>query len=501
MRLSSNLSSLKGVKQAAVMMGTKLNKEFLKDANLISDEVLQASPSDVCICIEVEDNSFVKSVSETIDDFFNNMHSQKDVIRRPRSISKAMDNMPDANLAVISVPGIYAAEEAKKALRAGLNVFLFSDNVSLDDELMLKQEAEKNDLICMGPDCGTGIINGVALGFANKVHRGNIGIVGASGTGIQEITVLIHGLGEGISHAIGTGGRDLKKPVNAISALTALKSLKDDEKTKVIVFVSKPPDKEIEEKVLMELSKCGKPVIVLFLGSNPPNELPQNIHWAKNMEDVAKCAVALLKDEEIPPYSIEDGINKIEKSRIKDEIEKLDKNQTFLRGLYSGGTLCDEAIFILAEMFSEIWSGHNVGSGVKELENPFASVGHSLIDMGEDIFTRGKPHPMIDYGTRISRMLDEAEDEEVAVILLDVVIGYGSHPNPKEILIPTIKKIRESGKQSNRYVSIVASVCGTDIDPQNLEEQTKALEQEGVLVFSSNAKAAYAAGLIANKAL
>src|SRR4030095_10708603 len=126
------------------------------------------------------------------------------------SIALGLERAEDADIALISVPGDYAAAEALKALAQGLNVMLFFDNVAIADERAIKLYARARTLLVMGPDCGTAIVNGVPLGFANVVRRGDIGLVAASGTGLQEVTCRIHNLGGGISQAIGTGGRDLK---------------------------------------------------------------------------------------------------------------------------------------------------------------------------------------------------------------------------------------------------------------------------------------------------
>src|SRR5690606_14776291 len=125
-------------------------------------------------------------------------------------------------------PGVYAAFEAFRALENNLNVMMFSDNVTVEDEIKLKDLAVKKDLLMMGPDCGTAIINGVGLCFANKIKRGPIGLVAASGTGLQEVTVLIDQFGGGISQAIGVGGRDLSKDVMGRMTLHAINALNAD---------------------------------------------------------------------------------------------------------------------------------------------------------------------------------------------------------------------------------------------------------------------------------
>jgi FdrA protein len=367
-----------------------------------------------------------------------------------------------------------------KALRLGLHVMLFSDNVALADEVALKRFAKERDLLVMGPDCGTAIIDGVPLGFANAVRRGAVGVVGASGTGTQQVTSLVHRRGGGISHAIGTGGHDLGKDVGGITMLHGLGLLARDADTKAIVLISKPPSPAIAREVIAAARKAGKPVVINFIGST---EDPSggNLHLSRTLDDAASAAVALAKGRKPARASA---------SPVKVPRMKFKKGQRYIRGLFSGGTFCYEASALLGE----VWSNAPVDPK-RAIEDPWKSREHTLIDLGDDVFTRGRPHPMIDLRLRNERMLQEAADPQVAVILLDVVLGYGSHPDPAAELVPVLAKI---GKKSGSP-AIVASVCGTDEDPQGLERQEKALREAGVLLTESNARAARLAGAIAAK--
>jgi FdrA protein len=185
------------------------------------------------------------------------------------SLEMAVEQQAALNLALISVLGDYAAAEAIKALRPGLSVMLFSDNVSLAHEREIKTLAREKNLLVMGPDCGTAIINGMPLGFANVVRRGAIGVVAASGTGLQEVTCCIDQLGAGISQALGTGGHDLHESIGGISMLYGLDALSADPDTRVIVLISKPPAPAVAEKILARARAAGKPVVVNFLGARP----------------------------------------------------------------------------------------------------------------------------------------------------------------------------------------------------------------------------------------
>jgi succinyl-CoA synthetase alpha subunit len=388
-----------------------------------------------------------------------------------------LETLVGANLALISTPGEYAAAEAFKALSLGLNVMLFSDNVELKDEIALKRFAQERDLIVMGPDCGTAIINGIPLAFANVVRRGIIGVVGASGTGLQQVTCLVDRWGGGISQAIGTGGHDLHRDVGGISMLQGLKALAADPSTSVIVLISKPPSPEVAGKVLEAAGSAGKAVVVNFLGADPDPVRGGNLYPAETLEDAAAAAVALA-----------DGKTPKAVNVTPSSIAPLVPGQRYVRGLYSGGTFCYEASLLLKKKLGQINSNTPVEPGDR-LSDVWTSRKHTVIDLGDDLFTRGRPHPMIDHRLRNERLIKEASDPEVAVILLDIVLGYGSHPDPAAEMVPVIQKARDLASDAGRHLAVIAFVCGTAADPQNLSRQETALREAGVILAQSNAQA------------
>jgi succinyl-CoA synthetase alpha subunit len=483
MELSAALGKLPGVEQASAVMATPGNLEFLKHAGLIDGEVAPR-PNDLLVAVRGRSNAALEAAlaaALAALDKVPDRPAAGGVAQQPlRSLQMGLAQQAGANLALISVPGDYAAAEAMKALRLGLNVMLFSDNVPLAEEIALKRYAKERDLLVMGPDCGTAIIDGIPLGFANAVRRGAIGVVGASGTGTQQVTCLVHRLGAGISHAIGTGGHDLHQEVGGITMLQGLKRLARDADTKAIVLISKPPSPAVAREVIQAAKRAGKPVVINFVGA-PQTAGGGNLFMAQTLEDAAAAAVSLAKGKQPARRSA---------SKPKLPALKLKSNQRYVRGLFSGGTFCYEACAILGDA----WSNAPVDPA-KKIKDVWKSQANTLIDLGDDVFTRGRPHPMIDQRLRNERLIEEAADPEVAVILLDVVLGYGAHPDPASEIVPTLIRIKKKG----RSPVIVASVCGTDEDPQGLTKQEAALRDAGVLLEGSNARAARLAAAIAGR--
>jgi succinyl-CoA synthetase alpha subunit len=495
MRISAGIMDLPGIEQASVLMGTPANMDLLVESGLI-DVRPDTKPSDLVLVIkgkaESLDEAFVAAeaaLSPRESSASGGNHERP----LPTSLLSALEESPDANLAIVSTPGEFAGAEAMKALRAGLNVMLFSDNVSVDQEIVLKEYATRHDLLVMGPDCGTAIIGGAPLAFANMVRKGSIGIVGASGTGIQQVTCLIDQLGSGVSHAIGTGGRDLSKDIGGLTMLAGMQALADDPNTEVIVLISKPPSQEVARKVLDAASKTGTPTVINFLGADSRQLSAPGIYFASTLEEAAHIAVALNQGE--PPNfksAGPDNARLIEQA--KTLVENLKPPQRFLRGLFTGGTFCYEAQLLLQDHLTDLFANSSTGK-VQKLASAFHSVAHTLIDLGDDIFTRGKPHPMIDPATRNERVLQEIRDPETAVILLDVVLGYGSHEDPAGELARVIEEAR-AVVPTNPPV-FIASVCGTNTDPQNFAQQQAKLEAQNVTLCASNAQAAILALLVA----
>jgi len=494
MKLTAEIQRLEGIKQASVVMATDMNKEVLKEAGLLVPEAAEANANDLVIVVAADKEKQAARALETAEKLLGSSEVEEGNSKKqklPKTIQRGAEALPGANLALISVPGTYAAAEAFKALNMGLNVHLFSDNVSLEDEVRLKEFGCQKGLLVMGPDCGTAIIDGVPLAFANVVARGKIGIVGASGTGIQEATVLIERLGAGISHAIGTGGRDLSDAVGGRMMLMGIDLLEEDPSTEVILLVSKPAGSQTTPKILDRVKRCRKPVVMCILKEDLSRALSSAAVYAATIEDAAYKAVALANGED--PLALPENFWGDYSEQISEAVKKLRPQQKYLRGLFTGGTLADEAMLVLEDIIGDIYSNIPLKPELR-LFSSQQSTAHTVIDLGDDEFTRGRPHPMIDPLPRNERLLQEYKDPEVAVILCDVVTGYGSHPDPAGELARAVVEARQAYPDNNP--AVVAFVCGTEGDPQPLSAQIETLEKAGIMVLPSNAEAARAAGRI-----
>ena len=489
MQVSAKLNELTGITQASLIMATATNLELLREAGLI-ETVPEAGNNDLLLALAGESEIALQEAAVMAESKLNETTSEiiAGEIRKepPRSIEMALDEIPDANLALISCPGEYATAEALKALNLGLDVMLFSDNIPEEDEIFLKKNAATGGLLMMGPDCGTAIVNGVPLGFANNVKKGSIGIVAASGTGLQQVSCLIDRWGGGISQAIGTGGRDLSTKVGGSTMIAGIDALAADSNTEVIVLISKPPSQDVACKVLERAAKTDKPVVVNFLGSTAEVPAGAEVTEAKTLEAAAHAAVRLTGiDVQTPARHL------VTTGELATLTNRLSGSQKYVRGLYSGGTFSYEAMILLTEMLGPIHSAAPLASEQK-LDNPWQSREHTVLDLGGDVFTRGRPHPMIDHRLRNERILQEAMDPETAVILLDIVLGFGSHENPAEDLAVAISEARRA-TTTNEPI-FIGFVCGTKNDPQNLEKQETMMSEVGVLLMESNAQAARLAG-------
>jgi succinyl-CoA synthetase alpha subunit len=488
MLFSSSLSGIPGIRRAAVMMGTDHNKNLMIQSGVLTEEAAETiTPNDLVIGISAESHDAVQDALKVLEDQINHKKEPAGSGETTvKSLSAAVKSAEDLNFCIISVPGKFAANEAMTALKNGLHVLLFSDNVSVEDEVRLKEYAVSRQLLMMGPDCGTAVINGVALGFANVVKRGKIGIVAASGTGLQEVTVIIDQLGGGISQALGTGGRDLKEAVGGKMMLLSLDALKKDPQTEVVLIVSKPPTRPVMKKILDSVQSIGKPVVACFLGGDESVVSEAGVIPAATLEQAAISAVALSEGKMPDAFSSFCDSPAI-LSLAEAETSKLNSRQKYIRGLYSGGSLCFESLLQLEQTVGSIYS--NIALNPEyTLKDINISQGNTLIDMGEDYFTDGLPHPMIDTRLRTERLYQEVRDPETAVILLDCVLGYGCHEDPAGALADAVRNARSLA--GDRYLCFVASVCGTDGDIQNRTAQARKLEEAGVTVMRSNAQAA-----------
>lgn len=498
MLISKDIEKMEGVHEALVGMGTDLNKELAENLNISNDEIKSIGPNDFFITVLADDNIEIESIVEEADRLLNKKSEGSESDYMPLTLNSALENSPESNIAIISVGGEYAAKEARDALNKGLHVMVFSDNVKVEDERELKELAVSKGLLMMGPDCGTAIINNIPLAFANVIRKGKIGIVGASGTGIQEATVLIDKFGEGVSQVIGTGGRDLSLEVGGLMMLQGLEALVEDPETDVILLISKPPAKEVEEKILSRVKEIEKPVVINFIGGEREQIEKYGGVPAISLEDAARKSVALVKGEEPKDFDgFNMGIEEIEKL-VKEETDKLGEGQKYLRGLYTGGTLADECMQLLSPVIGDMYSNIPLKPEFK-LKDVFKSQEHTCVDFGDDDFTMGRPHPMIDPSVRVEQFEVEAKDEEVALVLMDFVLGYGAHEDPVGEMATAIKKVKEQKNSEGKHLIAIASICGTENDPQDLAEMENMLEEAGIIVMPSNAQAVKLAGLMINK--
>ncbi len=495
------LSSAEGIVDAAVVMGTPANKGLLSSANLLTEQAQEASPNDLVIAVTGESEEAAQAALGLADRFLSAKppaSGDAGAQPNPRTYTAAVQQLETSNIALISVAGRYAAAVADEALTNNHHVFLFSDNVSLKDEIRLKKRARGQNLFVMGPDAGTSIINGVALGFANHVISGRVGIVAASGTGLQSVSSELSNQGVGISQAIGVGGRDLSTDVGGIMMMQGYQALIDDPETDVIVLISKPPSPKVVKKLLKRVGASRKPTVVCFLGGNVGSILATGAVPALTLEEAALFAAASANGKKIDSV-----LKKLEKHRKKlkrkaqEYKSSLNPKQKYYKGLFSGGTFCYETQLILGEMLGikKIRSNAPIHSEQKQ-PGLDLNKAHTAIDYGADEFTVGRLHPMLDPDLRNRSLLQQALDPQTAVIYIDIVLGYGVHPDPAGAVLPAIQQAREELAQLGREIIFTASVCGTPNDPQNAPDQVEKLKNAGVVVLRSNASAAYFAGYL-----
>lgn len=475
MVLSKKIAAISGVEEAAVMMGTDHNKELMFNSGILdSEKKKEASANDLIVGIKAENQDVIQEVLKVIESEFSEKKqgSTKGKENKFKNVEKAIEGVPDLNFAVVSIPGRFAKNEVMKCLRNNLNVLLFSDNVSYEDELQLKEYAREKKLLMMGPDCGTAIVNGVALGFANEMERGDIGLVGASGTGLQEVLSIIDHFNCGISQVLGTGGRDLKESIGAIMMLEGLEMLENDVNTNIIGIIAKASSRSSTLKLIERVKDFKKPVIACILGEDPKLFEGTNIEFIDNLQDTGIRVSSLSKKESLKLEKVE-GIRKENNRKGK-----------YLRALYSGGTLAYEAVLKMKDSLKDVYSNLE-GEGVKILQNYEESQMHTILDMGDDYFTNGTPHPMIDPTLRSMRLKKEILDPETGVISLDCILGYGSHQDPAQEIISVIEEMRSKVE----IPTVVVSLCGTKRDYQGYEKSVKTLEEAGIIVARTNVQA------------
>jgi FdrA protein len=485
--LARELRADPGVREAAALMATEANKALLAGSGLLDREAAAAGPNDLVIAIRALAPVDAERACAHAETLLAARRQRADASGRqpPRTIESARRRLPGANLALISVPGPFAAAEAEKALRLGLHVMLFSDNVALDDELRLKRMARDRGLLLMGPDCGTAYVNGTPLGFANAVPRGRIGIVAASGTGLQQVATLLAESGEGISQAFGVGGRDLSETIGGVMTLAALDALAADRATELVLVVAKPPAPAARERVMSRLRGIGKPVVVGMLGSEVAANRDSHVITVGTLEDAALAASVVSRGQRWAPSR--PAISSGDAARVLAARRALGPGQRSVRGLYAGGTLAHEAVLILEGLLGPVATNLR----------PASDGAHRVLDLGADEYTLGRAHPMLDSTVRSEAIVEVGKEGDAAVLLLDVVLGQGAAADPAGDVAPAIEAARDVTAAHGRSLAVVASVIGTRGDPQGLAGQIARLEAAGAWVLPSNARAARVAACIA----
>ncbi len=495
MLVAKELLKTGGVSVASLSMGTEANYKIMGSGGFDLGGV-DATPNDLIIAVktdvpEGEREALLEGALEKAKEYLANPPGRKADSGgdyRPKSLDGALSVLPGANLALISVAGKYAGDVAMDCIGKGLNVMLYSDNVPVEKEVEIKKAAAEKGLLVMGPDCGTIIVRGVAMGMANACPTGPVSIVAAAGTGLQEVHVQLAKRGVGVLHGIGTGGRDVRREVGGIMCLQAVNALLADDEVKVLTVLGKPPAPEVEQKILQAVKAGKKPAVLGFIGGEAKGD-SGGVFICRELEETAAVAAALAKGED-GARARENLFREYES--LRQRAETIGRRKGFLRGLYSGGTLCYEGQLIARDILGPIRSNTPLEKEMK-LEDSLKSEQHSMVDYGEDEFTQGRLHPMIDVSLRAERIYEEAKDPEVGVILFDVVLGYGCNDNPAAGLAEGIRKAQSA---AGDRIAFVASICGVDTDPQNASEQRRILEELGVHVCESNARAARLAAMI-----
>ncbi len=477
MKLSNDVSRWPGIKQAVIVMGTESNRKILNQVGFGSTETISATSNDLIIAIELEGRHQANDIFTKLDTLLSQIEPNETTKNVPADLTAALIGNPEIDLVSISTPGEIAVSHVKQALQAGKHVFCFSHHISIESEIELKDLAIQKQLFMMGPDCGTSIIDGVGLGFANHVRKGSIGLVSASGSGLQEVVSLIDRSGAGISQAIGVGGRDLTSPIDGRMAEQALLRIANLPETRVIILLAKKISVAAEQRLIKTISKINLPIITQLKGFTLETERVGNqpIFICDTYEDCAKYAVLLSGEKWVIPDRTALATKWVEKI-----VPNLNPERQFLRGLFAGGSLCAETHRILTN------AGFKIHSNLNHPIEPSANA-HILLDLGAEEYTEGRAHPFIDHRLRALEIEKAFSDPSVGFLLVDVVLGYGCHPDPAGELINSINKAKE---KHGRGPAVIASVCGTSEDIQNYKDQRGKLEEQDVFVAESNAAAA-----------
>jgi len=501
LHLSEEAKKIEGVKDAAIVMGTTTNKEILQKLDLLTEQGRAATENDMILAVMAESQPLIEKSLKQIEEMILKPPAVKG--RVFYSIDAALQAVPDANLAIVSIPGEHAREVVLTMLDKGLSVHLFSDHVPPERELELKQYARERGLMVLGPGAGTSIIGGKAVAFANVVKKGKVGIVAAAGTGLQEVSVLLSEAGVGISEGLGTGGGDVKAKIGGITTIQSIDALEQDPETSTIIVISKPPDAQVKRAILDHIAnRTKKPYVTCFIGPEIYDIPPQSrgrVRGTKTLHAAVLEAIRAVEPSRQTEMSKQYVASESELLSLSDKISKgLGQKQRYIRGLYTGGTLAYETLVVLGRMIGDVHSNAPLDPKLK-LSDSYQSVRDSIVDLGEEEFTIGRAHPMIDPTIRKMRLIEEAKDPEVAVIMMDFMLGYGSHPDPAGAMLGAISDAKRIAKNDSRVLPILAHVCGTEQDPQPLSEQTAKLRNAGVEVFATNALMAIVSALISRR--
>jgi FdrA protein len=479
--VTRTLRQSEGVEFAAAVMATPANLADLREQGFTADELATATPNDLVLAVRGPDATLVAGAIERGEQALAPSGAAAGPSeRRPRSVRQAIGELVDANVAIVSVPGPYAALAAHDAVAAGLDVLLFSDNVSVDEEIALKDHAARAGRLVMGPGAGTARLGGCGLGFANSVATGRVGVVAAAGTGAQEVMVLLDRWGEGVSHVIGVGGRDLSAAVGGRSARLAIRALENDPGTDVLLLVSKPPSPGVAAAVVS--AATTKPLVAALVGLTPDATVDGAAAVSSTLEGGVAHVVQLRGGR--PPSDWSGWRRAVERS-----LDGLSPGRVAVRGLFSGGTLCYEALTLLQPRLGPVWSNTPLD---ERYHVPAPDGAHVCLDLGEEEYTRGRPHPMIDAEARLEQLVALGRSQDLAVVLLDIVLGHGAHPDPASVLAPACAALAAPGGPR-----VVVYVLGTDRDPQGLDRQCAAFRDAGCLLAPTGARAALAAAAIA----
>jgi FdrA protein len=501
LKLSEEAKKIECVKDAAVVMGTSTNKTVLANLGLLTEEGKAATDSDMILSVmadtEFDINEGLRKVEALI------LKSPAAKGRSYFSLDGALQAMPDANLAIVSIPGEYARDVVLKLLDKGISVHLFSDHVPTEQEVELKQYAKSKGLLMMGPGAGTSIIAGKGIAFANVVKRGTVGIVAAAGTGLQEVSVLLSETGFGVSEGLGTGGGDVKTQVGGSTILQSIDALEKDTETRIIVVVSKLPDPDVTHLLLEHIAhQTRKRYVTCFLGPQSydiPLDERSRVKRTRTLHAAFSEAMRALDPdghrETMRRFTLSEGALRV----LAKELSKgMKDRQRYIRGLYTGGTLAYETLLILGRLIGDVYSNAPLDPRFK-LSNPYQSVKDTIIDLGEEEFTSSRAHPMIDPTIRKLRLVEEAKNPEVGVILMDFMLGFGSHPDPAGAMLAAVEQAKNIAESEGRILSILGHVCGTKQDPQSLSEQEAKLRKAGVQIFKTNAIMAIAGVMVSKR--